>query len=456
MVEMCLKQTRLTSFTPTRNMLNSAFCTLFRWSCIYSILSKCLFIIIYLVLIESSLVLASGTEATLTSLGPPVKGEFKSLTDELYATQVPLLTNTLSFSDYYQWKRRLSANYGVDFILLNTPIYQISSTTGENYWDNEMDLYFQWRLLENDCTNGHFFFWGLWVQTFSKLASGAYAASQGLSSFPNGGATDPNKSVVAPSALWWEQTIKPINLAYRIGQLYAPSLWGANDYLGDDRATFMNTVFGTNQGVPWANGSRGLGAMLTVGTENFYAAAGTQDTKGDQESIDANSFSDGKFMYLGELGVKLSFGKNDQGFYKVTAGYVDKTQSGNALDQKAGYGITVNGRHDLEDDFGFFGIVRHSYNRFVNNTQTAAAIGALWKKPLERSDDLLGLGGFYYKPHDTQKGTVREEYGCELFWKIQLTPRLDATPDFQLYLQPGDKNQKTPVTIFGLRLRYVL
>ena len=390
------------------------------------------------------------------ALGPPIAGRFESLTDQIFSTTMHHLSDRLSFIDYYKWKRNLSASHGIDFAWLNTPILQVGSEDGKTYLDNEMDLYIQWRAFENERTSGKVFFWGLWVQTFTDLPSGAFARSQGLFTLPNGGATDPDKTIVAPSALWWEQSYHTIGLSYRVGQLYASSLWGSNDYLGDDRAAFMNSALGTNQGGPWASGNRGLGAMAMLKNEILYASLGFQDAKGDQQQIDFDSFGDGKFMYLGELGFTPSFAAKHDGAYKLTVGYVDETGQASRPADRSGWGLILSVRQDIGDDYGLFGIYRRSWDRSVNNTEVAAGGGVVWKRPLGWVDDRLGLGALYAKPYDDMDGTLREEYGLEAFWRFQLTPRLDMTPDLQLYLQPGRKIQDDPAAVFGLRLRYIL
>ena len=405
-----------------------------------------------LTLLTALLAMSASSHGEEDLLGPPVS-RFDSLTDSIYATSDPLLSDRLSFPENYEWKRELSGNLGFDYVLLNTPLFQAGSVDGKVYGDNELDLFLQWRAFDNTQSAGKIFFWGLWVQTFTDLPSGAFAKSQGLRSFPNGGATDPDKSVVAPSALWWEQEFKPVGITYRVGQLYAPTLFGSNSYLGDDRATFMNTILSTNQGTPWAGGNRGLGAMVSLDRDEFYASLGFQDAKGDQKSLD---FADGKFAYLGELGWTPTFDGEHQGNYKVTVGYVDQTSIGNDPANQSGWGGTLSAQQDISDAYGFFGILRRSYGRVISNTDTAAGVGFTLKKPLGRVDDMLGTGAFYSKPFENGNGTFRDEYGIEAFWNIQLTPRLQFSPDMQLYLQPGRVNQNGQVFVAGFRFQYVL
>ncbi len=397
----------------------------------------------------------SGSSASgQSNFGPPVK-RFQLLTDEIYATTDHHTSDALSFPNYYEWKRKLSEQHGVDFVVLNTPIFQVGSVGEQGYADNELDVYFQWRAFENERTAGKLFFWGLWVQTFTDLPSGAFAASQGLLSFPNGGATDPGKSVVAPSALWWEQTFFKTGLTYRLGQLYAASLFGANDHLGDDRATFMNTVLGTNNGAPWSSGNRGLGAMLTWGGKHGYLSFGFQDAKGDQISIDFDSFADGHFAYLAEAGITPEI-NGLKGRYNFTIGYVDETAPGGAASDRSGWGYILSAQQHVTDTVSLFGIYRGSKERIVNNAEATAGLGLIVDQPFGWKNDKFGFGAFYQKPFDKMGGAVRDEYGIEAFYNYQLTPRLSISPDIQVYLQPGRTQQSGTPVVVGFRLQYVL
>lgn len=388
-------------------------------------------------------------------IGPP-PSKFKSLTDEVYATQKHLISDTLSLPGYYTWKQELSSNHGLDFVVLNTPIFQMGSVDNETYLDNELDIYLQWRAYQEGDSYGKIFFWGLWVQTFSDNPSGAFAQTQGLNSFPNGGATDPEKTVIAPSALWWEQNFADSGINYKAGQLYAAALYGSNSYLGDDRATFMNTTLGTNQGTPWASGNRGLGAMATISADSLHLTLGFQDAKGDQQAIDFDSFADGQYAYLAEISWKPIFNENDKGTYKATVGYVDRTGPTTDRANRSGWGYILSAEQNFDDRYGTFAIVRQSFDRVVNNTDLTAALGFVFNQAFNRANDQLGIGSFYNTPFNNNHGTLRNEYGIETFWKLQLTPRLSVTPDLQVYLQPAKKAQNDIVIIPGIRLQYVL
>lgn len=383
-------------------------------------------------------------------LGDLPDGAFQALTDTIEPTTMPHLTKKLALPSYYEWKRRISSRYGLDYIFLNTPVFQVGSRQGKVYADNEMDLISQWRVLENEKTQGKFFLWALWVQTFSDLTTGRFARTQSLLTLPNGGATDPDKALVALSALWWEQALWKKRVVYRVGQLYLPSLWGSNKYTSDDRVSFMSSVLHSPEGVNWATTTRSLGATVTWRSESFYVQAGLANSVG-KNYPDFAGLGDGRFVYLGEFGfTPLLFDKHE-GAYKLTFNYVDGT--GSAIDEKSGWGLMVSLRQDVGDTLGLFGRFNRSWDRFVGGSRQTASAGVVFRRPLGWADDRLGIA---YQMNDPVDPTLRTEHGMEIYWKLQLTHRIAFTPDLQMYFTPARATDRDITTIVGLRLRIVL
>jgi carbohydrate-selective porin OprB len=62
------------------------------------------------------------------------------------------------------------------------------------------------------------------------------------------------------------------------------------------------------------------------------------------------------------------------------------------------------------------------------------------------------IGFFYGHPIDSRD---REEYAFELFYRLQLTHRLDVSPDIQVYRAGRATRTDSTVVVGGLRLRVV-
>jgi len=383
------------------------------------------------------------------------EGRFEILTDKFFQVSQPHVSEKISFRGLSDWERRVSGTHGFDYAFVNAPIAQIGSEGGKTYADNEMDLYLQWRINTGSNSEGKLFFWGTYVQTFSSLANGEFSRSQGLITSTISAGTDPDKSFVAPSALWWQQSFNNSGFLYRTGQLYATSLWGNNKYTFDDREGFMNSVLSSNIGLPWSDTPRGLGVMVQQTIGSAYVSLGIQDAKAKQDQIDVDSFLDGKYLYTGELGYNTNIGSDHEGRYKISLGYVDGT-AGTAEAQTesnaSGWGLALSARQDL-GDIGLFAQYRRSLSdRIAQGIKTSANAGVVFNKPLGFSDDALGIGLLYASSSDEAE---RDEYGGEIYWRFQMTPRLDITPDIQIY-RPGQPDQSGITVVGAFRFRYVL
>ena len=69
-----------------------------------------------------------------------------------------------------------------------------------------------------------------------------------------------------------------------------------------------------------------------------------------------------------------------------------------------------------------------------------------------RPDDLLGIGFGWGQPEDR---SLRDQYVTEIFYRVQLTPKIQVTPGYQVIFDPSLTEEEDVVGIFGLRLRVV-
>ncbi len=385
-------------------------------------------------------------------------GRFQLLTDVMGRpfgpAGQPRFTGPLALPEYHQWKRELSAKHGLDYLINIAPLYQVGSVDSKDYFDYEIDAVVNWRLIENPERVGELYFWGLWIDTFSDLTTGKFQQSQGLIAAPNGAFTDPNKDFLAISALFWQDTFKRDSgeFSYRIGHLHLSSTFATVDYLSDDRSYFISTPLSSPQGVNWTSGNRGLGAAVAYDAGNWYVSAGFNDAKGSQKRPDFDSFSDGKFNYLAELGLTTNIGGRT-GELKITPSYTDRTGDTDAPGDRAGWGLSIAARQPVADNVNVFARSLHSWDRAISGFDRVLSAGLMIDPPGGRKDDLLGLGAFYGHPIDSRD---RNEYGIEVFYRLQLTHRLDISPDIQIYRAGRATRTDDTVVVGGVRLRFVL
>ena len=392
---------------------------------------------------------ADRQEALNQAAGELPEGRFEVLTEKLFRVERTHLGQEISFKGLSEWERRLSRERGIDYAFVNAPIGQIGSEGGETYADNEMDLYLQWRIEENASVTSRLFFWGTYVQTFSDNTNGEFSRSQQMLTSPISAGTDPNRHFTAPSALWWEQAFHNRGLTYRAGQLYATSLWGNNRYTADDREGFTNSVLSSNVGLPWSDRPRGLGVMVKQALGFGYVAAGIQDAKAEQDRIDFDSAFDGRLLYTVEVGITPALNQDREGRYTVAVGYMDTDPGG----QQSSWGLAFSLRQELNPEMGVFAQFRHTFgNRVAQEIRSSANLGLVFKQPFGWTDDSLGIGLLYARPDDAG---LRDEFGVEAYWRLQLTHRLDFTPGVQI-IRPRARGANGTTAIGSMRIRYVL
>jgi porin len=71
--------------------------------------------------------------------------------------------------------------------------------------------------------------------------------------------------------------------------------------------------------------------------------------------------------------------------------------------------------------------------------------------------NLLGFGANWGKPNETVFGSgLDDQYGLEVFYRLQLTKELAITPDLQFVINPALNPDRDNAWVLGLRARLAL
>ncbi|MHC4416922.1 MAG: carbohydrate porin, partial [Planctomycetota bacterium] len=89
-------------------------------------------------------------------------------------------------------------------------------------------------------------------------------------------------------------------------------------------------------------------------------------------------------------------------------------------------------------------------NGTLTDTEQILAGGFGSKKPLGKNDDFAGIAFAWGRPSDS---TLRDQMVMEAFYRWQLTPAIQVTPDFQLIVHPSLAPQEEYSVVFGIRVR---
>ena len=98
---------------------------------------------------------------------------------------------------------------------------------------------------------------------------------------------------------------------------------------------------------------------------------------------------------------------------------------------------------------GFFGAAGLTVDRIAEGLDRIFTAGFGLEDPFGNAGDMFGLGVGWADP---DARSLRDEYVVEAFYRVQVTPTLQFTPDFQVVFQPSASTDDA-VGVFSLRFR---
>jgi porin len=202
---------------------------------------------------------------------------------------------------------------------------------------------------------------------------------------------------------------------------------------------------------------QGLGALLSIRPhENIYVLGGITDVRGDR-------FDNEDWLVLGDYYQKDAF------FKAIEVGYVPSFGERYFKKISLMYWETDSYKYETETDtsviaqstgwaFSAHWFFKERYVPFVRfATSDGNGENAFYK-----SDVQLGCG-FRFKSHDMigislsaadpNIPDVNNQYTMELFYRFNLTPGLEITPDFQYIMNPTLNPNVSELVYFGIRGR---
>ena len=207
--------------------------------------------------------------------------------------------------------------------------------------------------------------------------------------------------------------------------------------------------------VNWPN--QGVGAVFDIRPQkNIYIMGGVSDAYGDRYEDDdwldmGRTFDDDAFFKAVEVGYVPSFGeryfKKISLMYWETDGYNAQTESDTfAVAESKGWAFSAH---------WFF---KERYVPFVRlATSDGNGENAFYKSDIQlgcgfrfKSHDMIGIS---FSAADPNIPDVDDQYTMELFYRFNLTPGLEITPDFQYIMNPTLNPNVSDLVYFGIRGR---
>ena len=346
------------------------------------------------------------------------------------------------FSSYSDWKTGLSEKTGFGYLIENRLIMQWGD--GTDVYDNELNLIARQGFLRDTGGDLSVNIWGQFANSLGTTTGGDFQSDLGILSPLNGGNSGPNRANQILQMLAIEYVGADERWRMQAGKLALRTLVNLNRYAHGDSEMFFSPMLGNNPVVPYT-ALLGLGVFGQYQTEK-WSLSGLVRAPDTELGLSTDAWSDGNRGYLVEAAWTPTFDRLGDGIYRLTWS-LDEAQS--ALPRMETWSLSFD--QDFGDRIGGFFRYAEADTTF-RDFERRAAVGFQVKKPLNFKYDRLGVGAWWGKPTDS---SLNEEAGLEIFYRAQVTPYLQITPNVQYVDDPALSDASKEV-IFGLRLRLAL
>jgi porin len=258
--------------------------------------------------------------------------------------------------------------------------------------------------------------------------------------------------------LHWRQGWNHGGVVVMAGFLSAPDFIDIYT-LGSPWLHFMGLSFTTGCGTIRLPGDAALG-VIGAGwlTKNLYLMAGFEDAnslsddpfKGFDTFVNDNEY----FKHL-EIGWTTSRDRAYLDNFHLMMWHADKREEAGVAE---GWGGVLSFTHYIGSKWMPF--VRAAYSEDGASLMERSVNAGLAFQPNPIGDaagNLLGLGLQMGAPNETLYGSgLDDQYGMELFYRLQVTRELAITPDIQFLKNPALNPGVDDLWVFGLRARLAL
>ena len=349
-----------------------------------------------------------------------------------------LLTSYDDFLDELQTEHRLG------FAITYSPIFQVGGPSGSHNMtmNQELAIYADWTVFDHPVMGkGKLDLYAYQqVDKITGTRTARFADHVGSSWLLSN--ADADGVYTSLASLWWEQLLFDEHLDITFGQLDPILLFDLNLYAGWDRGSFIAEPLSGNPVRVFAE--PGLGLYLGVQDLDLAYVIGTvMDADADGRYPDFESLGNDHWAYLLEAGLTPKIPSLGLFELSVTLNAIDRTKDG-----PASQGILISMSQDFGDRFAFF--FRYGLNDGKRtDIDEMVSAGVVFKGIFHFTSDWIGAAFTWGHPADS---TLRDQFGIEAYWRLQLRERVQFTPDLQVIIHPSGRSHSKTEFVGGLRV----
>jgi carbohydrate-selective porin OprB len=240
-----------------------------------------------------------------------------------------------------------------------------------------------------------------------------------------------------------------------VGKYFPGQFFLLSDYTADNSNNFQNKMISGNPVASFWE-SIGLGVAGAWYDEQWTVQAGVVDAQATAEGLDFSSFGKGKYAYMLELAYAPE-NPNGTTTLSALAYLVDEHD-----DLTTERGIVGQFTHEFgaQAEYAAFGryTIKSGGTGKTTTAQNSALpvkqggfIGAAWNRPFGKTNQQLAVAAIYGQASNFKKSQgFNNQYGAELYWKIQPRSWIHITPSVQFLRNSDDRFE----TVVGLRASF--
>jgi len=245
--------------------------------------------------------------------------------------------------------------------------------------------------------------------------------------------------------LWWEQHLIKDKLGFRLGKIDLTDYLNLYTFISSN-FNFLSESLTDSLTINFPSNGFGLivGAALPKG---WYIRTAIADANAVKTNLSTTFFSQCEYFTAFEIGYKPKNSACGEVNYNMTLWHSDARKKLHIPESK---GIAFSLEQEIRK--GVIPFLRFSFSDGkVRPVKQAIATGIGVISPFSRKDDECAFGFTWGKP--SKKG-LRNQYMLEAYYRLQLTPHFQVTPDIQVIMNPTFNHKNNVIGIFGVRVRF--
>jgi porin len=332
---------------------------------------------------------------------------------------------------------------GPEVVGLYAPIWQTGTPPGiSDLFSQSLNIYGEWELLRCPGNEGTLYLFYLHESDSLGNSAGQFADAVGTAILPN---DDVGDATNALAHLAWTQKFLDGNVEFSVGQLALKIMIDQNDYAGWDRVSFVAGPLSGNQVRNFPIAALGVDTTVHL-TDDLQLSMVVADADGYPFYPDFKSFGR-RFVYIPGFVYTPDICGLGKGRYEVNFSHIERTERFAGAGPSSSVWL-FSFQQELSPKLAAFFRFGTGDGRRTT-VQQSLATGVVFTQAFGYNNDWLGVGFIWTDPSD---GTRRDDYGMELFWRLQLTEHIQLTPDVQFYFDPSTSPNQDIEAAFGLRL----